>query len=71
MRPSWKYKCPISFKLLASGMHSYCLMRPMFSCSNALLCLERNRIVAIFLRKLKYFDGILFLTTNHVADDVV
>lgn len=32
------------------------------------LSLERNRLVAIFLRKLEYFDGILFLTTNHVAD---
>jgi len=28
--------------------------------------LERNRLVAIFLRKLEYFDGVLFLTTNLV-----
>lgn len=28
------------------------------------LTLERNRLVAVFLRKLEYFDGILFLTTN-------
>lgn len=26
--------------------------------------LERNRFVAIFLRKLEYFEGIQFLTTN-------
>jgi hypothetical protein len=25
---------------------------------------ERNRLIAIFLRKLKYFNRILFLTTN-------
>jgi hypothetical protein len=30
------------------------------------ISLERNRLVAIFLRKLGYFDGILFLTTNLV-----
>ncbi|KAK5099459.1 hypothetical protein LTS08_006041 [Lithohypha guttulata] len=28
------------------------------------LTLERNRLVAVFLRKLEYFHGILFLTTN-------
>jgi hypothetical protein len=26
--------------------------------------LERNKFVAIFLRLLEYFEGILFLTTN-------
>jgi hypothetical protein len=26
--------------------------------------LERNKLVAIFLRLLEYFEGILFLTTN-------
>ncbi|OAA57294.1 ATPase, AAA-type, core [Cordyceps fumosorosea ARSEF 2679] len=30
--------------------------------------LERNRIVSIFLRTLEYYEGILFLTTNRVAD---
>jgi hypothetical protein len=30
------------------------------------LTLERNRLVTVFLRKLKYFNGILFLTTNLV-----
>ncbi|PHH80674.1 hypothetical protein CDD80_354 [Ophiocordyceps camponoti-rufipedis] len=30
--------------------------------------LERNRIVAIFLRTLEYYQGILFLTTNRVRD---
>jgi hypothetical protein len=29
--------------------------------------LERNRLVTIFLRKLKYFDGVLFLTTNLIS----
>jgi len=28
--------------------------------------MERNRIVAIFLRMLEYYEGILFLTTNRV-----
>lgn len=28
--------------------------------------LERNRLVAVFLRKMEYFDGVLFLTTNLV-----
>ncbi|KAK2596210.1 hypothetical protein QQS21_006358 [Conoideocrella luteorostrata] len=28
--------------------------------------LERNRIVAIFLRMLEYYEGILFLTTNRI-----
>ena len=34
---------------------------------------ERNRLVAAFLRKLEYFDGILFLTTNLVYrfDDAI
>lgn len=31
------------------------------------LTLERNRLVAVFLRKLEYFDGVLFLTTNLVG----
>lgn len=37
------------------------------------LTLERNRLVAIFLRKLEYFDGILFLTTNlvHQFDEAI
>lgn len=30
--------------------------------------LERNRIVAIFLRMLEYYEGILFLTTNRVKN---
>ncbi|KAK5069146.1 hypothetical protein LTR64_008701 [Lithohypha guttulata] len=30
------------------------------------LTLERNRLVAVFLRKLEHFDGILILTTNLV-----
>lgn len=34
--------------------------------SRAKLTLERNRIVGVFLRKLEYFDGVLFLTTNMV-----
>ncbi|KAF2190363.1 putative AAA family ATPase, partial [Zopfia rhizophila CBS 207.26] len=29
--------------------------------------LERNRVVAIFLRMLEYYKGVLFLTTNRVA----
>jgi hypothetical protein len=29
---------------------------------------ERNRLVAIFLRKLEYFEGVQFLTTNQVID---
>ena len=37
------------------------------------LTLERNRLVAVFLRKLEYFDGIMFLTTNTLSqfDDAV
>jgi hypothetical protein len=37
------------------------------------LTLERNRLVAVFLRKLEYFDGILFLTTNllYQFDDAI
>jgi hypothetical protein len=37
------------------------------------LTLERNRLVAVFLRKLEYFDGILFLTTNLIYqfDDAI
>ncbi|PHH88416.1 hypothetical protein CDD83_7544 [Cordyceps sp. RAO-2017] len=30
--------------------------------------MERNRIVAVFLRTLEYYEGILFLTTNRVRD---
>jgi SpoVK/Ycf46/Vps4 family AAA+-type ATPase len=30
--------------------------------------LERNRLVAIFLRKLEYYQGIFFLTTNLIRD---
>ncbi|UNI18572.1 hypothetical protein JDV02_004832 [Purpureocillium takamizusanense] len=30
--------------------------------------MERNRIVAIFLRTLEYYEGILFLTTNRVKN---
>jgi hypothetical protein len=30
--------------------------------------LERNRLVAIFLRKMEFFDGVFFLTTNLVND---
>ncbi|KJZ74495.1 hypothetical protein HIM_06091 [Hirsutella minnesotensis 3608] len=30
--------------------------------------LARNRVVAIFLRTLEYYEGILFLTTNRVRD---
>lgn len=30
--------------------------------------LERNRIVSIFLRTLEYYEGILFLTTNRIAN---
>jgi len=29
---------------------------------------DRNRPIAIFLRKLEYFAGVLFLTTNQVND---
>ena len=37
------------------------------------LTMERNRLVAIFLRKLEYYDGVLFLTTNlvHQFDDAI
>ena len=37
------------------------------------LTLEQNRLVAGFLRKLEYFDGILFLTTNllYQFDDAI
>lgn len=38
----------------------------MFLQKRSELTLERNRLVAVFLRKLEYFDGILFLTTNLV-----
>jgi SpoVK/Ycf46/Vps4 family AAA+-type ATPase len=30
--------------------------------------LERNRLVATFLRTLEYYDGIFFLTTNMLGD---
>lgn len=30
--------------------------------------LERNKLVSIFLRVLEYYEGILFLTTNRIAD---
>ena len=30
--------------------------------------LERNRLVAIFLRQLEYYQGIFFLTTNLIRD---
>ncbi|KAI9653671.1 MAG: hypothetical protein M1831_005699 [Alyxoria varia] len=30
--------------------------------------LERNRLVAVFLRALEYYQGIMFLTTNRVRD---
>ena len=35
--------------------------------------LEWNRLVAVFLRKLEYYDGVLFLTTNlvHQFDDAI
>ncbi len=37
------------------------------------LTLERNRLVVIFLRKLDYYDGVMFLTTNLVQqfDDAI
>jgi len=37
------------------------------------LTLERNRLVAIYLRKLEYYEGILFLTTNqkYQFDDAI
>ena len=37
------------------------------------LTLERNRLVAVFLRKLEYYDGVFFLTTNLVQhfDDAI
>jgi hypothetical protein len=37
------------------------------------LTLERNRLVAVFLRKLEYFEGVLFLTSNllHQFDDAI
>jgi hypothetical protein len=38
----------------------------MFLQKRSELTLKRNRLVAVFLRKLEYFDGILFLTTNLV-----
>ena len=39
----------------------------------AKLSLERNRLVAVFLRKLEYYDGLLILTTNlvHQFDDAI
>ena len=30
--------------------------------------LERNKLVAIFLRLLEYFSGLMFLTTNRLSD---
>lgn len=33
-----------------------------------ILSLERNRLVAILLRKLEYYSGIFFLTTNLASD---
>jgi SpoVK/Ycf46/Vps4 family AAA+-type ATPase len=39
-----------------------------FVAKRSLQSLERNRLVAIFLRKLEYFEGIQFLTTNQVGD---
>ena len=32
------------------------------------MSLDRNRLVAIFLRRLEYYDGIFFLTTNLAGD---
>ena len=45
----------------------------MFLQQRAELTLERNRLVAVFLRKMEYFDGVLFLTTNlvHQFDDAI
>ena len=45
----------------------------MFLQRRAELTLERNRVVAVFLRKLEYYDGVLFLTTNlvHQFDDTI
>ena len=45
----------------------------MFLQRRAELTLERNRVVAVFLRKLEYYDGVLFLTTNlvHQFDDAI
>ena len=32
------------------------------------LNLDRNRLVAVFLRKVEFFKGVLFLTTNMLND---
>lgn len=32
------------------------------------LSLDRNRLVAVFLRKVEFFEGVLFLTTNLLND---
>jgi len=32
------------------------------------LNLDRNRLVAVFLRKMEFFEGVLFLTTNLLND---
>lgn len=45
----------------------------MFLQQCAELTLERNRLVAVFLRKMEYFDRVLFLTANLVYqfDDAI
>ena len=45
----------------------------MFLQRRAELTLKRNRVVAVFLRKLEYYNDVLFLTTNlvHQFDDTI
>ena len=40
----------------------------MFLQERSRLSLDRNRLVAVFLRKVEFFEGVLFLTTNLLND---
>ena len=40
----------------------------MFLQERSHLNLDRNRLVAVFLRKVEFFKGVLFLTTNMLND---
>jgi hypothetical protein len=68
MQSSSKYSSRVSLSLLTAGTPCFFLMRLTYICGARSSDHVHNSLVSVFLRKLEYYQGIMFLTTNRVTD---
>ena len=67
-RSRWRSNYPTSLSVLITGKPWSFWTRRMCLCRRARLTVSKTLAVSVFLRKLEYNQGIMFLTTNRVRD---